>query len=137
MSAIAKEISDVLEVGDVMPEGHDHAGWIYGGISKTTSKPFYIAPRDSGVMHWWAAKKFAVRSKARVPSWRELNQLYEARNEGALKDTFNTTGSIYDGWYWSSSSWPHLFHAWQQLFSDGVQEECNKERNARLRCVRG
>ena len=31
-----------------MPEGHQHAGWIYGGISKTTNKPFYIAPKDFG-----------------------------------------------------------------------------------------
>ena len=86
-----------------MPEGHEHAGWIYGGISKTTNKPFYIAPKDLGVMRWQEAMDFAARSNASVPSREELNQMYEARNEGALKGTFNTTGSSPAGWYWSSS----------------------------------
>src|SRR5438067_1767511 len=85
--------TEALEIGVVMPKGHEHPGWIYGGISKTTGKPFYIAPKDSGVMQWQQAMDFAARSNASVPSREELNQMYQARNEGALKGTFNTTGS--------------------------------------------
>ena len=136
MSAIAKRISDALKVGDVMPEGHEHAGWIYGGISKTTSKPFYIAPKDSGVMLWEEAMDFAARSNASVPSREELNQIYEARNEGALKCTFNTAGSHPAGWYWSSSQ-DGKYYAWAQRFSDGYQGTVNlKLLASSLRCVR-
>ena len=28
--------------------GTEHAGWICGGVSKTTERPFYIAPKNSG-----------------------------------------------------------------------------------------
>jgi hypothetical protein len=110
-----------LKVGDVMPEGHEHAGWIYGGISKTTDKPFYVASKGSGVMRWQEAMDFATRSNASVPSREELSQMYEARNEGALKGTFNTTGSNPAEWYWSSSRGNFFNGAWAQRFSDGNQ----------------
>ena len=54
-------------------------------------------------MLWQEAMDFAARINASVPSREELNQMYQARNEGALKGTFNTTGSHPAGWYWSSS----------------------------------
>jgi hypothetical protein len=120
MSANVKVISDVLNVGDVMPERHEHAGWIYGGVSKTTGKPFYIAPNDTGVMEWQDAMDLAARSNASLPSREELNQIYEARNEGALKGKFDSTGAIPAGWYWSSSQYCG-YGAWAQRFSEGGQ----------------
>src|SRR4029077_3396589 len=90
------------QIGDKMPAGHKHAGWIYAGISKTTHEPFYVAPKDSGVFKWKEAMAFAANEGSRVPSKEELDQLYEARDEGALKDTFNVTGSYSAGRYWSS-----------------------------------
>ena len=48
-------------------EGHEHAGWIYGGISNSTGRPFYIAPKDSGVMQWQEAVDFAARCLLRAP----------------------------------------------------------------------
>jgi Protein of unknown function (DUF1566) len=137
MSANAKVISNPLKIGDVMPEGHEHAGWIYGGVSKTTNKPFYIAPRDSGVMRWRDAMDFAARSNADLPSREELNQIYiyRVRNEGALKDSFNTTGSNPAGGYWSSSQ-NGKCHAWIQRFSDGFQYYFNKGNQSSLRLVR-
>jgi hypothetical protein len=136
MSAIVNEVSDVLKVGDLMPEGHDHAGWVYGGISRTTSKPFYIAPKDSGVMQWQEAMHFAARSNASLPSSDELDQMYKARNEGALKGTFNTTGSILASWYWSSAQ-DRVFVAYAQRFSDGNRSWDTKDFRSSLRLVRG
>jgi hypothetical protein len=140
MSAIPYKLSEILlsqkpKVGDVMPEGHEHVGWIYGGISKTTGKPFYVAPKDSGVMQWQEAMDFAARSNASVPSREELNQIYQAGNEGALKGTFNTTGSFPAGWYWSSSQLLK-YGAWTQRFSDGYQHFNYLHYASSLRCVR-
>ena len=59
-------------------------------------------------MRWQEAMDFAARSNASVPSREELNQMYQARDEGALKGTFNTTGSHPAGWYWSSSQYGRL-----------------------------
>ena len=91
------------QIGDKMPAGHKQAGWIYAGISKTTHEPFYVAPKDSGVFQWKAAMDFAAKEGARVPSKEELDQMHDAMDKGALKGTFNVTGSSSAGWYWSSS----------------------------------
>jgi hypothetical protein len=133
LSSIAS--TQALKIGDAMPEGHEHAGWIYGGVSKTTGKPFYIAPKDSGVMQWKEAMDFAARSNMSLPSREELNQMYQARNEGALKDTFNRTGSDPAGWYWSSSQ-DYGYGAWAQRFSDGHKSYGYKFDATSLRCVR-
>ncbi len=121
-------------VGDKMPAGHPNAGWIYAGISKTTHQPFYVAPKDSGVFKWQQAMAFAAKEGSRVPSQEELNQLYDARDQGALKGTFNETGSYPAGWYWSSRD--HDNFAWTQCFSDGLQINCYEDVVSSLRLVR-
>ncbi len=123
------------QIGDKMPEGHPNAGWIYAGISKTTHEPFYVAPKDSGVFQWKEAMAFAAKDGARVPSQDELGQIYEARNKGALKDTFNVTGSIPACWYWSSSQ-SYVTTAWAQRFSDGHQFTNYRYDASSLRLVR-
>ncbi len=122
------------QIGDVMPAGHKNAGWIYAGISKTTHEPFYVAPKDSGVFQWKQAMDFAAREGSRVPSQDELDQLYEARDKGALKGTFNVTGSHSAGWYWSSRDYD--INAWAQRFSGGGQDDIFKDFDSSLRCVR-
>lgn len=107
-----------LQVGDMMPEGHKHAGRIYGGVSKTEGKPFYVAPNDSGVFQWKEAMKFASTQGARVPSADELDQMHDAENTGAFKNTFNLTGSLPAGWYWSSTQVDNS-DARVQRFTDG------------------
>ena len=123
------------QIGDKMPAGHPQAGWIYAGISKSSHQPFYVAPKDSGVFRWKEAMAFAAKDGSRVPSKEELDQIYEARNEGALKGTFNVTGSYPAGWYWSSSQFSDS-DAWAQRFSDGDQG-ISKGDVSSLRCVRG
>ena len=122
------------QIGDVMPAGHPNAGWIYAGISKTTHEPFYVAPKDSGVFKWKEAMAFAAKDGSRVPSQDELDQIYEARNKGALKGTFNLTGSDPAGWYWSLRDL--ILLAWAQRFSDGYQLYYLKNDASSLRCVR-
>ena len=106
------------------------------GISKTTHKPFYVAPKDSGVFQWKKAMDFAAYEGARVPSQDELDQIYEARNQGELKDTFNVTGSYPAHWYRSSRV--DASSAWAQRFSDASQfDGTSKVSDSSLRCVRG
>jgi hypothetical protein len=122
------------EIGDVMPEGHVNAGWIYAGISKTTHMPFYVAPKDSGVFQWKRAMDFAAKDGSRVPSKEELDQIFGARDQGTLKDTFNVTGMYPAGWYWTSRDYDDL--AWAESFSDGTQYDFLRESVASLRLVR-
>ena len=123
------------QIGDKMPAGHKQAGWIYAGISKTTHEPFYVAPKDSGVFQWKAAMDFAAKEGARVPSKEELDQMHDAMDKGALKGTFNVTGSDSAGWYRSSSQYGFNY-AWAQRFSDGGQYGNYKDVVSSLRCVR-
>jgi hypothetical protein len=123
------------QIGDKMQAGHPNAGWIYAGLSKTTNQPLYVAPKDSGVFQWKAAMDFAAKEGARVPSREELNQIYAAKDKGALKGTFNETGSNPAGWYWSSSQ-GYYGGAWAQRFSDGHQHYSHKLYASSLRCVR-
>jgi Protein of unknown function (DUF1566) len=123
------------QIGDRMPAGHANAGWIYAGVSKTTNQPLYVAPKDSGVFQWKAAMEFAAKEGARVPSKEELDQIHDAMDKGALKGTFNVTGSNSAGWYWSSSQY-YGNDAWAQRFSDGHQDHNGKSCDSSLRCVR-
>jgi hypothetical protein len=77
---------------------------------------------------------FAAKDGSRVPSQDELDQIYEARNKGALKGTFNVTGSTSAGWYWSARDYNGS--AWAQRFSDGRQYGLIKLNDSSLRCVR-
>ena len=123
------------QIGDKMPAGHKRAGWIYAGISKTAHQPFYVAPKDSGVFQWKEAMAFAAKEGSRVPSREELDQIYDAREKGALKDTFNVIGSGPAGWYWSSSQYS-TYTAWAQRFSDGHLNNFDlKYDGSSLRCV--
>jgi hypothetical protein len=122
------------QIGDLMPAGHPNAGWVYAGISKTTYQPFYVAPKDSGVFKWKQALVFAAREDSRLPSNEELNQLWEAKNKGKLKGTFNLTGSNTAGWYWSSRDGGAFKSA--QCFNDGTQGNDGENGYSSLRLVR-
>jgi hypothetical protein len=126
---------DSIKIGDTMPAGHAHAGWIYAGISKTTNQPFYVAPKDSGVFQWKEAMAFAAKEGSRVPFLDEVNQIYKAKDTGSLKGTFDETGSYPAGWYWSSSPYNKNL-AWAQRFSDGHQDGNYRYFGSSLRCVR-
>jgi len=123
------------EIGDEMEDGMILAGYHEG-------KPLYARPEDAPVtMTWQQASKYASRLDAsghrdwRVPTKGELNVLYENRNKGGLKGTFNETGAQLDGWYWSSTPSPLNF-LWAQRFSDGIETDSSRLNELSLRLVR-
>jgi Protein of unknown function (DUF1566) len=133
----ATDTTSTLKIGEVMPAGHAHAGWIYAGISNTTGKPFYAASKDSGVYQWKEAMAFAASEKANLPSDAELNQLYRAKNQGAFKGTFNETRWPPAGVYWSATEHgDDADFAWDQRFSDGDQVWLRKFHQGSVRLVR-
>ena len=62
--------------------------------------------------------------------------LWENRNKGKLKGTFNETRSYPAGWYWSSSQLDDG-KAWAERFAGGLPLFVYKGFDLSLRCVRG
>lgn len=81
----------------------------------------------------------------RLPTKEELNVLYQNKNEGALKKTFNETGGHHDntGFYWSSSLSPNnsddteYVYGYVQNFKTGQQVLNPTVHDASVRYVRG
>ena len=131
----AKPSTGFHEVGDEMDDGTILGGYFEG-------KPIYATPRDApGTFTFNDAAKYAKNLHAHghhdfhTPSKGELNVLWENRNKGRLKETFNETGSSPAGWYWSASQYFNL-GAWTQRFSDGFQVYDTRNLGSSLRCVR-
>ena len=123
------------KIGDVMEDGTILAGYYEG-------KPLYAAPRDApGTYAFNQAARYAANLDVHghrdfhVPSKDELNVLWENRNKGKLAGTFNETGSAPAGWYWSSTL-DYFGIAWAQRFSDGTQDNDDRNFYSSLRCVR-
>jgi hypothetical protein len=71
-----------------------------------------------------------------LPAQDELNVLYTNKNTGDLNGTFNETGSLPAGYYWSSSE-DGSSYARHQRFSGGVQGSyLGKYNGLAVRCVR-
>ena len=124
------------EIGDEMEDGTILAGYYEG-------KPLYATPKDApGTYTFNQAAKYAKNLDAHghhdfhAPSKGELNVLYQNRDKGKLKGTFNETGSNPAGWYWSSSPDGNYGGAWAQRFSDGNQYYYHRGYDSSLRCVR-
>lgn len=121
-----------LKVGDVVEDG-PNKGWIYCETKK--GHGFLVAPKDSGVMKWRAAMRFAASEKSELPTRDQLDAIYDARNTGALKGTFNLTGPHDDGWYWSATQLGYVTPCCQR-FSDGKQHVEDKPGRLSVRRVR-
>jgi hypothetical protein len=137
-----------LAVGDKMPDGT-----IFAGISPDTHQAMYAAPADTKLaMDFNEAAKYAADLNAyghsdwRVPTQAELDVLFQNREKGALKGTFNagadptcyykkkrgtpngkfTTHANDAGVYWSSTPYRNNYtaagrsgdSAIMQIFSD-------------------
>lgn len=119
---------------------------IYAGTSPATGRDMYAAPADapltmtfneaSGYAKKLNADKHLGHNDWRVPSEGELNVLFENRNCGSLNGTFNETGALPGGWYWSSTPRDYA-NAAMQRFNRGCQLVLNKLTALSLRCVRG
>ena len=124
------------EIGDEMEDGTILAGYYDG-------KPLYATPKNApGTYTFNQAAKYAKKLNAHghhdfhVPNKGELNVLWENRNKGKLKGTFNETGSDPAGWYWSSTPSIFDYYAWAQRVSDGTQGIGIRDGGSSLRCVR-
>ena len=125
------------QVGDKMADGT-----IFAGISPDTNQPMYAAPADAPLgMDFNAAAKYAEglevggKKGFRIPTKAELNVLFQNREKGALKGTFNLTGSDTAGWYWSSTPY-NVNYAYGQRFSDGGHDFYGRNSDSSVRCVR-
>jgi hypothetical protein len=117
-------------------------GTVFAGISPDTGKPMYATPKDAPLtMKWKQAMEYAGKLDAhghkdwRVPTKRDLKVLFQNRDMGKLRRTFNETGYHPAGWYWSSTQYVSV-NAWAQRFRDGHQDYDYKNFNSSLRCVR-
>ena len=126
------------EIGCRMPDGT-----IFAGISPDTNQPMYAAPADASIcMNFNEAAKYAKnldvggKKDFRVPSRAELDVLFQNREKGFLKGTFNTSGDNTEGWYWTSAP-EHEIYAWSQRFSDGYKMNDNMYGRSSVRCIRG
>lgn len=129
-----------LEVGALMPDGT-----VYAGVSPDTGKPMYAAAQDV-TMEQAAAAQDAYRGKIslhghndwRVPSKEELNTLFQNRNKGALKGSFNQAAGDDGSHYWSSlEADDGSDDSWEQDFSTGEQSCAYAYGEASVRFVRG
>ncbi len=128
-----------FEVGDKMEDGT-----IFAGVSPDTGRNMFVTPKDaSGVFAWKAAMKYAANLDANghrdwsLPTEAELKTLYQNRNKGALKGTFNTSGTYPSSFYWSSAQTPvHPDPAFRVLFSNGSPTWMYKGSDASVRPVR-
>ena len=126
-----------INIGDEMEDGT-----ILAGISPDTGQLMYATPRDApGTYTFNEAARYAKnlvahgRHDFHAPSKGELNVLWENRNKGKLKGTFNESGSDTAGWYWSSSQ-DDNGNAWAQCFSDGGMVTNDDTSALSLRCVK-
>jgi hypothetical protein len=103
----------------------------------------FATPRDApGTYTFNEAAKYAKNLGAhghhdfRAPSQGELNVLWQNRNQGKLKGTFNETGSgQFSSRYWSSSE--ETSYAWEKSFGRHGQEDLTRLYvPLALRCVR-
>jgi hypothetical protein len=132
--------NSTLQVGDKMEDGT-----IYAGISPDTGEKMYAAPDDAPIsMDFNEAAEYAKNLEVggkkdfRVPSKAELKVLFDNREKGSLKGTFNLTGSNRSGSYGSSTPC-YTYNAYAQRFNDGAQHGYGRFQGfgASIRCVRG
>ncbi len=109
---VAKAEAEVIakaKAGDVMPNGS-----IYVGISPDTQERMFVTAQDASLSMNFNdaaiyAKGLAVHGRKdwRLPTLDELKMIFQNKEEGALKGTFNATDSSEMGphWYWSSTEW--------------------------------
>ena len=132
------------KIGDVLDDKTVYAGELNG-------KKIYAMPQDAKqtdganlTMTFNEAAKYAEKLNAenylghydwRVPTREELNVLHENKDKGALKDTFNLTGSLTAGSYRSSTPLIDIL-AYVQEFSTGHRYSYGRDDHSSVRCVR-
>jgi hypothetical protein len=127
-SAASQEVT--LAVSATPQIGEPDDGGIYVGLSASDDKPLHVALADEPQCLTFdeafeaaaRMKKQPGRENAHVPTPEELNvNLYQNKDEGSLRGTFNGPGSRITSCYRSSSPYGGD-SACAQWFDDGLQE---------------
>src|SRR5579871_2483131 len=126
-----------LEVGDL------DDGGVYVGLSAENGKPLHAGLADLPDYKTYeealaAAEQLkSMHPTAHVPTPAELNKnLFENRNTGHLKNTFNTSFSFPASVYRSSASYSDFRDtAWVQWFGDGSQDSSGRKNRLPVRLV--
>jgi len=118
-------------------------GGVYVGKSATTGQDLHAAPADEPEYLTFdeafeAAAQMSKqpgRQNAHVPTPEELNEnLFDNRNKGALRGTFNTSGSYPASCYRSSTSYGPCYPR-VQWFDNGYQDTSDKGLRMPVRLV--
>jgi hypothetical protein len=124
-----------LQIGDL------DDGGIYVGLSAENGKPLHAALKDLPDYKTYeealaAAEQLkSLHPTAHVPTPKELDKnLFDNRNTGHLKGTFNTSGSFPDSVYRSSAASNDSF-ARVQYFDDGYQTSYDRSNRLPVRLV--
>lgn len=128
------------QVGTLMPDGT-----VYAGVSPDTGKPMYAAAwdvtLDNGVaVHDAQDGNIDLHGHTdwRVPTKGELDAIFDIREVGALKGTFNQAAGSDGSRYWSSlEAGDGSDDSWQQDFSTGKQSCSYAYDEGSVRFVRG
>jgi hypothetical protein len=135
----AAPANDTVAKGKTAPRiGELDDGGVYVGLSASSGKPLHAALADLPDYKTYeealaAAEQLkALHPTARVPTPEELDKnLFENRNTGHLKGTFNTSG-----WFpYRSSESSETLIARVQFFGFGAQDNGNKDYRLPVRLV--
>jgi hypothetical protein len=120
-------------------------GTVYVGISPENGRPMYTTPANAPLTYTFDqaaeqvksfnAAKHLGHNDWQVPTKDELGVLYENRDRGALKGTFNDGDSDVAAWYVSSTlAGKHI--EYDVSFKDGSEQMTSKGVHSSLRCIR-
>jgi hypothetical protein len=125
--SLSEDVKPAASIQDELKIGDRDDGGIYVGLSAENGKPLHTTYRDEREYLTFdealaaAGQLKAVHPTAHVPTPEELDKnLFDNRNTGALKGTFNTSGSFPASVYRSSASY-YYDGARVQYFDDGYQ----------------
>jgi len=133
------------KVGDLLADGT-----ILGGVSPGTAKSFYTTAASATAPHIWSnAVNYCKALRANgYDDWRlptgggksggELGVLYDNREKGALKGTFEGSTGRASAYFWSSTHAKSQYQdgAWARSFNTGWDLPVMKNATASVRCVR-
>lgn len=133
-----KAATKTPRLGARMPDGT-----IYAGISPDTKQPMYAAPDDGAYMTFQQAQKYAAeltvgdKKDFRLPTVREMNVIFQNRDKGALKGTFNMEAKRSSSWYWYTRKrhYDDLGESAQHI-TDGLRVAAAEGNRLSVRCVR-
>jgi len=125
------------EIGELMPDGT-----VYVGVSPETGGAMYARYRDSSLpMKWEKATKYVKGLSShgyddwKLPSKKEMQVLFENKEKGSLKGTFNQSVFIGRGSYWTAEEKDRNY-AYYQCFKDGDQDWLRKDESGPVRAIR-